>query len=135
MRRVCAGLLLALGLGGCAHQPDHAPRAPSPNHMSAQPVAAVAARRVSNLLNFESNDDLSFIAAAPAGTIRADTSVMREGARSLLIAPSTRSITVKLPTLLEGRPFPADWTLVGGYFYADAPAYITATIHTPAANV
>jgi hypothetical protein len=103
--------------------------------MSAHPIAAVAARRVSNLLNFESNDDLSFITAEPASSVRADTTVMREGSRSLLIPPSTRSITVKLTTLLEGRAFPADWTLIGGYFYADAPAYITATIVTAGGSI
>ncbi len=94
---------------------------------SSRSVYAVPARRVSNLLNFETPLDMQFVTAEPASSIAADASAAREGSHSLFISPATRSITIKLPTLVEGRPFPADWTLLGGYFYSDAAAYIAVS--------
>src|SRR5438874_12017872 len=98
---------------------------------AAHSVAGVPARRVSTLLNFEAADDLTFVAAGLARSAVINSRFAREGSRSLYISPATAAIAINLPSLLQGRAFPADWTLVGGYFYSDAPAYITVGYDVP----
>ena len=125
---VRAALAVVALLGGCARHhatPDAA--APAVTLASSRSVYAVPARRISNLLNFETPLDMQFVVGDPASSIAIDAGASREGSHSLFISAATRSITIKLPTLIEGRPFPADWTLLGGYFYSDAPAYIAVS--------
>jgi len=131
-RRLGAAIVLMAG-AGCA-PPAGSPRAgraepaiAQPAKMTAQPAPTPPGRRVSNLLDFEAPQDLAFITTEPvtaaAGTI--DSSMARSGSRSLLINPGTLALTIKTPALLQGRPFPADWTLLGGYVYVDQPTQVT----------
>ena len=93
--------------------------------MTAQPPASLPGRRVSVLLDFDSPDDLTFVTSDPAGAIKADGRLARSGRRSLIVPPGTREILVKLPSLLSGRSFPADWTLAGAYFHCDRATVVT----------
>ena len=128
---VRAGVWLSLAalLGGpaaCARMRPEADRL-SPGgtvRMTAQPVAAMPGRRVSSLLDFDSPEDITFIAFDPAGAVVNDVRMKRSGRASLLIPAGTRDVVVKLPSLLSGRSFPADWTLAGAYVHADRPAHV-----------
>jgi hypothetical protein len=122
--------LLALAASGCGRvggpsADPLAPRADAAVRMNAQPVASLPGRRVSALLDFDSPDDLTFVTSDPAGAIRNDARLARSGRRSLLIPPGTREVVIKLPSLLSGRSFPADWTLAGAYFHCDRAAVVT----------
>jgi hypothetical protein len=110
---------------GCSPAPKTAP--PAAVKMAAQPMPILPGRRVSTLLNFDSPPDVTFIAAEPDQSIAADSSVARSGSTSLALRPGVRSIVVKVPTLMEGRPFPADWTLLGAYLHSDVPIYVAVT--------
>jgi hypothetical protein len=121
-------LALILGGGGaCARiRAEANPLAPGGTvRMTAQPVAAMPGRRVSALLDFDSPEDITFITSDPAGAAAYDGRVKRSGRASLRMPAGTREVVVKLPSLLSGRSFPADWTLLGAYVYADRPAYVT----------
>ena len=126
----CALMLAGLG-AGCAKDPAAAAGAASASppalaKMTSQPAAVPLGRRVSSLLDFESPQDLPFVQTTPASAAPSiDDTFARGGQRCLALAAGTRSIEVKLPTLLEGRPFPADWALLGGYLYTDAPLTVT----------
>src|SRR5687768_14072113 len=132
-----AGVLLVLPLlvtaaattAGCGRTPASAerltPRADAAVRMTAQPVATFPGRRVSALLDFDSPDDLTFIATDPAGVAANDTRIARSGRRSLLLPRGTRDVTIKLPSLLSGRSFPADWTLLGAFFHCDRQTVVT----------
>jgi len=95
--------------------------------MTAQPVASLPGRRVSALLDFDSPDDLAFVTSEPAGVLHADARLARSGRKSLLIPPGTREVILKLPSLLSGRSFPADWTLAGAFFHCDRAAVVTVS--------
>ncbi len=105
-----------LWLAGCASDPyvpaDTA--APATAKMTAQPVPQPPGRRVSNLLDFESGNDLTFVATDPTDAAMIDTAIARGGAKCLVLTSGATSLSIKTPTLLQGRPFPADWTLLGG---------------------
>jgi hypothetical protein len=124
-------ILTAVSLIGCGRDGGVAdPLSPHPRgdaavRMTAQPVASLPGRRISALLDFDSPDDLMFVTSEPGGVLRADSRLARSGRRSLLIPPGTREVVVKLPSLLSGRSFPADWTLAGAYFHCDAATTVT----------
>src|SRR5687767_10554345 len=105
--------------GGCGRRGPAAdplsPRADSAVRMTAQPLASLPGRRVSALLDFDSPDDMTFVTSEPPGVIKSDSRLARSGRQSLLISPGTRDVVMKLPSLLSGRSFPADWTLAGAY--------------------
>lgn len=109
------------------HERVDATTAAVPVRLASHAVPSVPARRTSTLLDFESPADLFFIAATPAHSVSIDAAAARDGVNSLLAPAQAREIVIKLPSLLEGREFPADWTLVGAYFHSDAPAYVTAS--------
>jgi hypothetical protein len=123
-------LSVVVAMCGCAAKPS---AAPSPDgraalaKMTAQPAQLPPGRRVSTLLDFESADDLTFLTSDPAGAASIDGSMSRNGSHCLLLPPGTRSISLKTPVLLQGRSFPADWTLLGGYVFAEQPIVITMT--------
>ena len=99
--------------------------------MTAQPAPSAApGRRVSSLLDFESPQDLVFIATEPPAAAALDTASAHGGSSCLLLPPGTNSLIIKTPTLLQGRPFPADWTLLGAYVLVDRPTYITASFES-----
>ena len=125
-------LLLIAGassIGGCGHNGPAAtpiaPRADAAVRMTAQPAASLPGRRISALLDFDSLEDLTFVTSDPPGVLKNDPRLARSGRRSLLVPPGTREIVVKLPSLLSGRSFPADWTLAGAFFHCDRTTIVT----------
>ena len=116
--------LLSMALAGCAARLAP-PILPSTPRMTAQPAPQIPGRRVSTLLDFESEVDRAFIAPTSSGAATIDRSIAHTGAQSLALSPAASPLTIKLPTLLEGRPFPADWTLLGAYLRCDEPAQVT----------
>jgi hypothetical protein len=128
----CCALVLGVVAAGCAKDAPPTAGAASalppaaPAKMTAQPAVVPLGRRISTLLDFESPQDLPFIEASPqSAQPLIDTSFARGGDRCLALASGTQSLEIKLPTLLEGRPFPADWALLGGYLYTDQPLTVT----------
>jgi hypothetical protein len=121
-------LSLALpGLVGCAgDQPAALVEQGEP--IGAQLLRAVPAlksERFSTLLDFESNDDEIFCTSV-GGKGAIDHAKPHTGRGSFKIDPSVTRISVKLNSLLAGRPFPGEWTLAGGYFYCEHPTKVTA---------
>src|SRR5688500_17764844 len=125
-----SAIALAIALsGGCGSgaQPPPDPLAPGAHstvRMTAQPMT-LPGRRISALLDFDSPDDLTFVVSEPGAVLTSDARLARSGRRSLLIPPGTREITIKLPSLLSGRSFPADWTLAGAFLYCDRSTVVT----------
>ena len=95
-------LLWVAALIGCAAR-SLPPMPATPTLAASHAVASVPARRISTLLDFESPDDLTFITALPANSIAQNSRFAREGSHSLFISPGTRSIKIKLRTLLQGH--------------------------------
>jgi hypothetical protein len=101
------------------------PRSDAAVRMTAQPLASLPGRRVSALLDFDSPDDLTFVTSEPANVIRADARLARSG-RTKPAHPARHARNrVKLPSLLSGRSFPADWTLAGAYIQCDRTTVVT----------
>ncbi|MCC6424897.1 MAG: hypothetical protein IT447_15600 [Phycisphaerales bacterium] len=82
-------------------------------------------RRYDVLLSFESESDRVFVDCGP-NTGKRDTQIAHAGHGSLAIPAGAQSIDIKLSSLLRGRKFPGDWTLVGAYVYTEQPL----TLHT-----
>ena len=127
---LCVTLLMA-GPSGCARTPGRA--APSREATTAagptsRPVVSMPARRVSRLLDFESAADAAFVATDPPGAARIDSALAGgHDDGCLALTAQTRTLTIRLPTLLAGRAFPADWTLLGAYLHAERPVTVTLT--------
>lgn len=85
-------------------------------------------QRYSVLLNFEIDADDAFVTSDNPGAVAVDANRAMTGERSLRIEPGRQRIGLKLASLLSGRAFPADWTLIGASFYADAPAELAGTL-------
>lgn len=84
-------------------------------------------QRYSVLLNFELSADDAFI-RVPRGKVQIDPAVAQTGQASLRIGAGTPEIEVKLSSLLVGRAFPANWTLLGGSLRADKACSATLTL-------
>jgi hypothetical protein len=84
-------------------------------------------QRFSNLLSFETASDPVFVSAPVGGSAAPDSAHAHTGARSLRIEPGTQQVVVKLSAVLAPQSFPAKWTLVGGYFFTESPAQVTAS--------
>ncbi|HEV2293746.1 MAG TPA: hypothetical protein VGR35_07810 [Tepidisphaeraceae bacterium] len=82
------------------------------------------ARRFSGLLHFETKADAIFVAAEPSKP-HVKRGEAHTGNSMLLLAPGTRRLTVKLSSLLTGREFPGEWTLLGLYVRPDEPTSAT----------
>ncbi len=81
-------------------------------------------KRFSGLLHFENASDKLFVSATPAVlSVSADDA--HTGKSSLLLAPGTRRMTIKLSSMLAGREFPGEWTLVGLYIRSDIAAGVS----------
>ena len=78
--------------------------------------------RTSSLLSFDSPADVVF-ATMTAG----NCSLANEpsGATHLVLMGDSPAVSVRLSSLLRGRPFPADWSAVGLRFRPDAPVIAT----------
>jgi hypothetical protein len=81
-------------------------------------VETLHAKRFSGLLHFENESERVFVSASPAAR-GVDAGDAHTGKSSLLLAPGTQRMTVKLSSVLAGRAFPGDWTLVGLYVRCD----------------
>ena len=75
-------------------------------------------QRYSVLVNFELSSDDAFV-SADSGRVAIDSGKALTGRSSLCVPRGTRQVSVKLSSLLLGRPFPANWTLLGSSLYAD----------------
>jgi hypothetical protein len=126
----CVGLLLSAGvLAGCA---DDLPTRASSSGVSREPIGMQMARavpdlrgqRYTNLLHFETQTDSVFVTPSNL-QMTFDESRAHTGKTSLMLRGNGGKLTTKLSSLLGERPFPADWTLGGAYFYSEQPAQIT----------
>src|SRR4051812_897226 len=117
--KMLAGVFIASGTivaGGCSDdpQPVRTGAAEQPGVISAAVVLDAPPEKVSNLLNFETPTDAVFVTTDPPNGAAIATGERHGGASALKVAAGTSSMTVKLSSLLSGRQFPADWTLLGG---------------------
>ena len=85
-------------------------------------------QRYSVLLNFELPEDDAFVTTDSGRSTAIDANHAMTGKASLKIDSSARAVTLKLGSLLVGRDFPADWTLLGGSLYTETPADATITL-------
>jgi hypothetical protein len=80
--------------------------------------------RFSSILDFEGAGDALFVATEPTRAMvtaeRAHT-----GQFGVRLPSGTRRMSIDLPTLLSGRPFPGEWTLVGLYLFSAEPVSVT----------
>ncbi len=76
-----------------------------------------------SLLDFESGADAVFVKSATP--FERDARHAHTGHASLALAADTQRIDVGLASVLTGQPFPGNWTLVGGFFYAQEITRIT----------
>jgi hypothetical protein len=118
-----------------ASQPtsSHPASAPADAHaatpISTEPLSRQLARvseklhgkRYSGLLHLESDSDALFV-SADGSPARVDGGDRHTGKSSLRLAKGTSRLTVKLSSLLAGREFPGDWTLVGLFIRTDEAA-------------
>jgi hypothetical protein len=124
-----SGLCLApvfLGAMGCAGDQPATPIVEDYEPIGTQLMRAVPSlrdERFNALLDFESADDGIFCNTV-GGTGAISTERTHTGRSAFKIDSSTKTLVVKLSALMEGRPFPGDWTLVGGYFYSQQPIKI-----------
>jgi hypothetical protein len=111
-------LVAALWIAGCgsAAQSGLSPARAAQTLIANEPV--------SQLLDFESSSDVVFV-NTPSVTPRLDSSHAHAGQSSLALEPSTKLIYINLPTLLRGRDFPGQWTLIGAFFYCEQPATLS----------
>ncbi|MGH7177669.1 MAG: hypothetical protein ACREJC_09840 [Tepidisphaeraceae bacterium] len=110
---VAASLLV-----GCSSEPPAAPVAPVRVPVSEQLVRAVPPLRdqsFSTILDFESENDSVFVIANPTPRIVPEQA--HTGRGGLRIPRGCDTLSVKLGSVLAGREFPDDWTLIGGFFF------------------
>jgi len=90
--------------------------------------------RFSGVLHFESEADEVFVSAEPtAGEVKLGDA--HTGKAALLLPSGTQRLTIKLSSLLAGREFPGDWTLVGLYLRADGAAALTLSCEEAGGSV
>jgi hypothetical protein len=114
MRRLLgiSTLLLAAASGCATNAPaptaavEVAPRKP-------RPVVGLVDVKLSRLLDFESDADLTFVRDRMTSTAQRDATTAGEGKASLRVVSGQQGVKLKLATLLTGRQFPGSWTLVG----------------------
>ncbi|MBC8107616.1 MAG: hypothetical protein H7Z14_13580 [Anaerolineae bacterium] len=125
-----SGSLLSSLLGGCALFEA----SPPPIDLQQEPIAqqlvrkmpSLRTQRFSTLLDFELDTDAVFVAMQPPGRMVWDRS--HTGRRSLFIPEGTERVAIKLSSVLSGRQFPGEWTLVGAFLYCDDPIDVTIGI-------
>jgi hypothetical protein len=123
----------ALVIGGCAPS-DQSSLPPAPAVPIATPLSTVEPslkdQRVDDLLDFETPSDSLFVHQRVAGGWAESGDITSQhphsGLHCLMLLAGPVSINVKLASLMEGRPFPGNWTLVGAYFYCDHETEATA---------
>ena len=139
-RSLISGLVLSpllLDSFGCATSiPAPIPRQGEPIGIQLlRAVPDLKDERFSTLLDFESNDDAIFCDASSGNGAGVSNAIATDrahtGRSSCRIDPSATRFTIKLSSLLAGRQFPGEWTLVGGYFYSESPARISVSLEPP----
>jgi hypothetical protein len=106
------------GISGASHRDE-----PIGMQMS-RAVPDLRGQRYTNLLHFEASTDSVFVAPSNL-TMDFDDSHAHTGKTALKLRGDSGKLAVRLASLLGDRPFPADWTLGGAYFYSEQPAQIT----------
>lgn len=86
----------------------------------------VQSYRHSLLLGFERRTDELFVQASEGAT-RVSGEGPHTGRRCLEVTGS-RVLEVKLSSLMSGRPFPADWTLLGAHLHVPRPVEVEASL-------
>src|SRR5215469_4623531 len=104
---------LAIGLAqGCAPDPrdivDYSNEPIGMQLLRAEPM--LKQRKFNTLLDFESPNDLVFVETTPPAA--QEHRHAHTGHASCAMGSSA---TIKLGSVMLGRPFPADWTLAGAY--------------------
>lgn len=89
-------------------------------------VPPLKSQRFSTLLDFESDADRVFVVATPPPQMVFDRA--HTGHRSLRIEPGTERIAIKLSSLMGGRPFPGEWTLLGAFLYCEEPIDVLVSV-------
>jgi hypothetical protein len=84
---------------------------------------ALRSQRFSVLLGFESDVDVVFV----SGQSSLVATSAHTGKGALRVSPGATA-AVKLSSLMSGREFPGDWTLVGGYLTSDRDVTATVTL-------
>jgi hypothetical protein len=82
---------------------------------------ALKGRRFITLLPFETEDDLAFVSAHPAAAMSA-----RRAHTGKSCADIGSTARINISSILFGKPFPNDWTVLGAYLWSDRPT--TASI-------
>src|SRR4051794_10018369 len=103
-------------------------------YASQEPIGAQLVRvvpplknqRFSTLLDFESDPDRVFVNAKPIAQLTYDRA--HTGQRSLRVEPGTEHISIKLASVLGGRPFPGEWTLLGAFLYCQQPIDVLVSV-------
>jgi len=116
------GLMLITGIPACAPVPTLAPERPTNN--STPTSRPAGSHRFSTLLTFESPVDLVFVKSATA-TPELDPAVAQTGAASLKLPAGRHQFDINFRSLMTGRPFPADWTLLLFFARAETDARVT----------
>jgi hypothetical protein len=134
--RARAGWLMTLLAGGCVSQTPLTPPPEDHEPIGMQLLRAAPSlrdERFSTLLDFETSDDAVFCSeTASDGSVlsakvaaTADGAIPHSGRGALRVDPQAKRLSIKLSSLLAGRPFPGEWALVGAFFYSDVPARIS----------
>lgn len=129
-----------VGIGFCAivgcSEPVSAPAIHSTTvaREAQRVVPELRSQRFSTLLDFETTADPVFVSSHPAAAV--DPSRAHTGTKSLRFDGSSNGrIVVKLASILAGREFPGEWTLLGGYFCSDSPCEITVSVENAAVTI
>lgn len=86
-------------------------------------VPELRVQRFSTLLDFENDMDAVFV-VAPGGGARLVAALAHTGQRVLQLTRDSPVVELKLSSLLSGRAFPGNWTLVGVYVRSEAPSEV-----------
>src|SRR2546423_4947566 len=112
MCRTLCSLVVLLLVVGCTPDPrdivDYSNEPIGMQLLRAEPM--LKQRRFNTLLDFESPDDAVFVASQPAATREHRHAHTGKGSGAI-----GTSAKINLASVMLGRPFPGDWTLVGGY--------------------
>src|SRR5262245_25830022 len=73
-------------------------------------------QRFSNLLGFETENDVVFVSGATGSSVLVDSTRAHTGRNSVRVSGGV--LVVKLSSLVSPGTFPGDWTLAGAYFYS-----------------
>ena len=135
MRRYFACVIGLLILASCAAEPPVVALGPVLNASQQLMIAApwLHDARYSMLLDFESPDDALFVQTAGNGAVVGDRGFTGHG--SFRVDGNASRLSIKLDSLLAGRPFPADWSMIGGFCFAPRETRFTIRLGTISRDV